>query len=150
MLIMSVFSDHYCIVQLNYSNFILKLWIYLLNLNFLFIYFLKVRLLLPDVSVKTDDFTFASHNSRPYATARDCVSNSCKVQERKGRFNVDLTGTSFHLPDVIPYDFYSFPTCVRKVYAASMSEDQLRWSGKCGGSCGSCWPKKLYLLVNGC
>ena len=63
---------------------------------------------------------------------------------------MDLTGTSFYLPQVITYEFYSFPVCVRQVYDASMSEDQFRWYGKCGGSCGSCWPKRLNLLVNGC
>ena len=120
-----------------------------------FIYFIiQIRLLLPNREVKKDDFTFATRNFpgtfRPYATAKDCVSRSCHAQYRKGRFNVDLTGTSFHLPQVIPYEFHSFPECVRKVFAASMSDDQLRWSGKCGGWCGSCWPTALTLLVNGC
>ena len=99
---------------------------------------------------KNDNFTFASHNESPYASAKDCTSMSCNSQQRKGRFSVDVTGTSFHLPQVIPYDFRAYPTCVKKVDAASMSKDQLRWSGKCGGYCGECWAKRLYLLVNGC
>ncbi|XP_028410738.1 uncharacterized protein LOC114533424 [Dendronephthya gigantea] len=118
-------------------------------------YFEKIRFLLSERRVKRNDFAFATTNypgtaRRPYAEARDCFSNSCSAQKRKGSFKVDLTGTSFHLPQVIAYDFYSFPVCVRKVFAASMSSDNLRWSGKCGGSCGSCWPKSFTLLLNGC
>ena len=118
--------------------------------NIVSVKFLKIRLLLPDVIVKKGDFTFASENTHPYSSARDCVSASCHASRRKGRFNVDLTGTSFHLPQVIPYGFNAYPACTKKVYAASMSEDHLRWSGKCGGYCGACSAKILYLIVNGC
>ncbi|XP_028417348.1 A disintegrin and metalloproteinase with thrombospondin motifs 20-like [Dendronephthya gigantea] len=118
-------------------------------------YFKKIRIVLPEKSVKGDDYFFTTTNypgsaKTPYASASDCYSYSCSVDNRKGSFKVDLTGTSFHLPNAIAYGFNSYPSCVKKVYAASMSSDNLRWSGKCGGYCGECSPKSFSLLLNGC
>ena len=106
------------------------------------------------MDVVIDDFKFAVSNTpgvfSRYGFAGDCFSASCSGSARKGKFGVDITGTSFRLPSSIPYSFYSYPSCVERVYYPSMSDDRLGWSGMCGGYCGSCWPSQLPLEMQGC
>ena len=100
-----------------------------------------------DYKFATTDVPGAFHG---YASAFDCKSARCDGENRKGHFSVDVTGTSFRLPSSIPYIFHSYPECVKKIYYPSISDDRLRWSGKCGGACGHCAPKELLLEINGC
>ena len=67
------------------------------------------------------------------ASAYDFISKGCSGEKRKGHFSVDVTGTSFRSQPSIPYQFHSYPQCVKKFYYPSMSDDRLRSSGKCGG-----------------
>lgn len=106
------------------------------------------------MSIDIHDYKFAiaseKNSFNGFATAGDCLSSSCEESSRKGKFQADLNGTNFLLPSQIPYVFYSHPVCVQKVYKPSMSSDRRRWSGLCGGYCGNCWPKKMYVLIEAC
>lgn len=109
---------------------------------------------MPDIKVLRDDYRFATSNIigifHGFASAADCLSSSCNAASRKGEFGVDVTGTDFHLPQSIPYAFYNYPSCTGKIFYPSMSADRMRWSGKCGGYCGNCWPKEILLGSDGC
>ena len=106
------------------------------------------------MDVSREDYKFATTDVlgafRGYASASDCITSSCSGETRKGHFSVDVTGTNFRLPPSIPYQFNSSPQCVRRIFYPSMSDDRLRWSGKCGGYCGYCAPEELLLEINGC
>ena len=106
------------------------------------------------MGVSREDYKFATTDVpgafHGYASAYDCISSSCNGNTKYGHFNVDITGTSFRLPPSIPYKFKAYPVCVKKIFFPSMSADRLRWSGKCGGSCGHCIPKELLLEIDGC
>lgn len=116
--------------------------------------FEKIRLQVPEMNVLRGNFKFAVSNIpgvfHSYGAAADCFTSSCDAGTKRGRFEMDITGTSFRLPSSIPYSFISFPSCASNVFYPSMSADRLRWSGKCGGYCGSCWPTQLSLEIQGC
>ena len=106
------------------------------------------------MKIETHNFKFATTNVpnmfEGFASAGACISPSCDENDKRGNFHVDLNGTLFLLPSEIAYSFNAWPECVRRLYKATMSLDRRQWSGFCGGFCGRCWPKNLYLLIEGC
>ena len=102
--------------------------------------------------VVINDFRFATTNEAgvysSYASAGDCKSYTCTAV-RSGMFKVDLSGTSFRLPPIIPYRIGAYPSCAQRIFEPTMDEARLRWSGKCGGRCTGCTPNYLNLEFNG-
>ena len=94
------------------------------------------------LQVSTADVHGAFHGC---ASAYDYIYKGCSGEKRKGHFSVDVAGTSFCSPPSIPYQFQSYPQCVKKIYHPSMSDDRLRWSGKCGGYRGYCAQGRIKL-----
>ena len=103
------------------------------------------------MQIVTNDYRFATTNTagvyHHYASAGDCKSYTC-TSLRSGAFKVDLSGTSFRLPSTIPYKFFSYPSCAKKLFSKSMDSARLRWSATCGGRCGDCRPEYLKVEFN--
>ena len=83
----------------------------------------------------------------PFASAGDCYSRQCFSDKKKGRFQIDISGTKFSLPQSIQYEFDCHPQCNRKLYNATMDKNRQRWSAKCGGFCGDCSPAAHIIHV---
>ena len=110
-----------------------------------------MRILLEKMEIALDDYKFASTNAagvfHEFASAGDCVSTTCDASSRTGKFQVDLSGTTFRMLEPIKYRFRNYPKCTRKVFDPVMEGNRQRWSGKCGGYCGNCSPVAVYLEI---
>eukprot|EP00118_Oscarella_pearsei_P013252 m.103923 g.103923 ORF g.103923 m.103923 type:complete len:1203 (+) comp37198_c0_seq7:224-3832(+) len=101
--------------------------------------FSKVRLLLDELEIRTDDLTFATANgSRPeYASAGDCFSQEPCPQ---GTFRVDLSGTGLELASVSPSQWTLegnlTPNHIAIYYKPG---GHMVVNGSCGGLCGRCF-----------
>ncbi|XP_056632510.1 A disintegrin and metalloproteinase with thrombospondin motifs 9 isoform X2 [Diorhabda sublineata] len=97
--------------------------------------FWKVRLNITSLKIIPDDFTFSKQlkgKKIPYGTAGDCYSS---VQDcAQGKFEVDLTHTSFKLANNVRWEAQG-PNS-----SAKIRKTDTRVTGKCGGYCGNCIP----------
>ncbi|KAG5875943.1 hypothetical protein JTB14_032369 [Gonioctena quinquepunctata] len=98
--------------------------------------FWKVRLNLTSMQIIGNDFTFSKQikgKQIPFGTAGDCYSS---VQGcAQGKFNIDLTHTSFKLSNRVRWEkLGSYASVEIKRTATSAS-------GRCGGFCGNCSPE---------
>ncbi|XP_050511629.1 A disintegrin and metalloproteinase with thrombospondin motifs 9 isoform X2 [Diabrotica virgifera virgifera] len=97
--------------------------------------FWKVRLNITSLRIINDDFTFSKQlrgRRVPYGTAGDCYSSSTNCPQ--GRFEVDLTHTSFRLVSSVRWEK------VGPYASAEIRRSDTTASGQCGGYCGQCVP----------
>ena len=100
------------------------------------------------MKVVKNDYRFATTSVsgvyHEFASASDCKSYGCNAA-RNGVFQVDLTGTNFRFKPTIPYKYFSYPNCAKKLFNPVMNANRQRWSARCGGRCGLC--KSEYILL---
>ncbi|XP_048580125.1 uncharacterized protein LOC5504243 isoform X2 [Nematostella vectensis] len=104
--------------------------------------FTKVRVILGAnaVSIKADDFQFATKigNSVNYGVAGDCYSSTAE-NCRKGRFQIDLTGTGFRIKDTVHWQHIGSPSEIKNTL--DIDAERRSVYAECGGYCGECRPQ---------
>lgn len=115
-------------------------------------YFSKIRLNLDDLTVVSEDFTFAYGDPRgstvPYGTAGDCFSMN-PGQCRKGSFLIDLTDTGLKVNDDVKWKNLGYPSDI-EIQDFTKKEQGVIVSAKCGGWCGRCAPEGPLVLQQVC
>ena len=80
-------------------------------------------------------------------TSRESVSSPFP----SGTFKMDLTGTGMRFVTPINWSYTGFRACSGNTpndYSVSATKQVV--SGRCGGYCGSCEAKDLYIKPEGC
>jgi hypothetical protein len=112
--------------------------------------FTRVRLRVPDLTVLTNDVTYASAlaacgngfcqgTNLQWGMAGSCVTNN----DSSGTANIDLTGTPFHLDTSAKF----FQTGSMPAGSASVSMDRKTVSITGGGACGWTEPTAMALKL---
>ena len=79
------------------------------------------------------------------------ILNSVSSPFPSGVFKMDLTGTGMRFVTPITWSYAGYHSCSGNTpngYSVSATKQVV--SGRCGGYCGSCAPKALYVEPEGC
>lgn len=97
--------------------------------------------------VHRDDFQFAKTEGNPvrFARAGDCFSAASKC--RKGKFQVDLSGTGLRMRKDVDWEAWGTPKVPQRLLSVHKAEDGTMAYGECGGSCGGCQPVKERMFL---
>lgn len=104
-------------------------------------WFSKVRLDVEKMMLVQDDFTFSSSFGRRVRLgwAGDCYARTADCP--KGSFVVDLTGSGVQLAGTVSW-YTRGKSVVARVFQES---NRLRIHGSCGGWCGQCRLRKIFV-----
>ncbi|CAH3026593.1 unnamed protein product, partial [Porites evermanni] len=88
--------------------------------------------------IHRNDYQFAKTEGNPvrFGRAGDCFSAASKC--RKGKFQIDLSGTGMRMRRDVEWEAWGTPKLPKRLLNVQKTDDGLSVVGECGGSCGGC------------